>query len=78
MAGNTGNSIALAKKYVDMLDEVYALTSLTIDLDSDADMARAGANANEIVIPKLALDGLADYNRNSGYVSGDADLTWEL
>ena len=46
-------------------------------LESDATLARQGANANEIVIPKLSMDGLADYNRNSGYVNGDVELTWE-
>lgn len=71
------NSIALAKNYTAMLDEVYKLASLTSILDSDASLARAGANANEILIPKLDMSGLADYSRNSGYVGGDVNLTWE-
>lgn len=71
------NSIALSKNYVPMLDEVFALASLTSVLDSDASLARAGANANEILIPKLDMDGLADYSRNSGYTMGDVNLTWE-
>lgn len=71
------NSIALAKNYTDMLDEVYKLASLTSILDSDASLARQGANANEILIPKLDMSGLADYSRNSGYVGGDVNLTWE-
>lgn len=71
------NSIALAKNYTEMLDEVYKLASLTSILDSDASLARAGANANEILIPKLDMSGLADYSRNSGYVGGDVNLTWE-
>jgi len=71
------NSIALAKNYTAMLDEVYKLASLTSILDSDASLARAGANANEILIPKLDMSGLADYSRNSGYVGGDVNMTWE-
>ena len=71
------NSIALAKVYTDMLDEVYQQSSLTAVLESDATLSRQGANANEIVIPKLSMDGLGDYNRNSGYTNGDVDLTWE-
>ena len=71
------NSIALFKKYIDLLDEVYKVASLTSVLDSDASLARAGANANEIVIPKISMDGLANYSRNSGYVSGDVTLTNE-
>lgn len=72
-----GNSIAKFKKYIDLLDEVYKRASLTSGLDSDATLVRAGANANEIIIPKLSMDGLADYSRNSGYVSGDVTLTNE-
>ena len=71
------NSIALAKVYTNLLDEVYKNSALTAVLESDATLARQGANANEIVIPKLSMDGLADYNRNSGYVNGDVQLTWE-
>lgn len=71
------NSIALAKKYVALLDEVYKEASLTADLESDASLAQAGANTNEIVIPKLSMDGLGDYDRNSGYTKGDVSLTWE-
>lgn len=71
------NSIALSKNYTDMLDEVYKLASLTDDLTSDSSIARAGANANEIMIPKLTMDGLGDYDRNSGYTKGDVTMTYE-
>ena len=71
------NNIALAKVYTNLLDEVYQQSALTAVLESDATLARQGANANEIIIPKLSMDGLADYNRNSGYVNGDVQLTWE-
>lgn len=71
------NSIQLSKVYTNLLDEVYQNSALTAVLESDASLARAGANANEIVIPKLSMDGLADYDRNSGYVNGDVNLTWE-
>lgn len=71
------NSIALAKKYVALMDEVYKETSKTGVLESGAEMARAGANANEIVLPKIEMDGLANYSRNSGYVNGDETFTWE-
>lgn len=71
------NSIAKAKKYVPILDEVYKNASLTSVLDSDTSMAKEGANANEIVIPKISMDGLGDYSRNSGYVGGDVTFTWE-
>ena len=71
------NSIQLSKVYTNLLDEVYQKSALTADLESDASLSRQGANANEIIIPKLAMDGLADYDRNSGYVDGDVTLNWE-
>ena len=71
------NNIQLAKVYTNLLDEVYKNSALTAVLESDASLARQGANANEIVIPKISMDGLADYSRNSGYVNGDVSLTWE-
>ena len=71
------NTIQLAKTYTNLLDEVYQQSSLTAVLESDATLSRAGANANEIVIPKLSMDGLADYDRNSGYTNGNVALSWE-
>ena len=64
------NNISLFKKYVPLLDEVYKNASLTSDLDSDETLAQAGANANEIIIPKISMDGLGDYDRNSKWESG--------
>lgn len=71
------NSIELAKSYVPLLDEVYKNACLTADLDGDPALVREGANANELVIPKLSMDGLANYSRNGGYVGGDVTLTYE-
>lgn len=71
------NAITLFKKYIDMLDEVYKQSSLTAILDGDSTLVRAGANTNEIIIPKISMQGLADYSRNSGYVEGDVTLTNE-
>ena len=70
-------SIALVKTYVDKLDDVYKLASLTDVLESDASTVRQGTNANEIMFPKIDMDGLADYDRSGGYVDGDDKLTWE-
>ncbi|MBD9219064.1 MAG: hypothetical protein EGQ35_01905, partial [Clostridiales bacterium] len=71
------NSITKFKKYIDLLDEVYKNASLTSVLDGDSTLVRMGANANEIIIPKISMDGLADYSRNGGYVSGNVTLTNE-
>lgn len=70
------NTIALAKNYVPLLDEVYRNASVTSDLTGDPAMARAGANAKEIVYPQISVTGLGDYDRNSGYTQGTVDLKW--
>ncbi len=69
--------IQLSKNYTALLDEVYQAASLTSVLDSDPNTAKQGAKANEIMIPKISMDGLADYSRNSGYVNGDVSLEYE-
>ena len=51
------NLIELANAYVPMLDEVYRLASCTSDLDGAPELARQGANANELIIPMLEMDG---------------------
>lgn len=71
------NNIALFKKYIDMLDEVYQNAAVTAALESDSTLASQGANTNEIVIPKLAMDGLGNYSRNDGYVKGSVTLNHE-
>lgn len=71
------NSITLFKKYIDLLDEVYKQAAKTSVLDGDNTLVQMGANANEIIIPKISMDGLADYSRNSGYINGDVTLSNE-
>lgn len=71
------NSIALAKNYTGLLDEVYRGASVTADLVSDSSMMRAGANANEILYPQIEVTGLGDYSRNSGYTDGTVSVVWK-
>lgn len=71
------NKITTAGKFISLLDEVYRTVSLTAKLDGPEELVRQGANANELIIPMIELQGLGDYDRNSGYVSGDVTLTNE-
>ena len=71
------NSITKFKAYIDKLDTVYQQTSATSILDADADTVRMGAKAGEFLIPKMSMDGLADYSRSNGYVQGDVTITYE-
>lgn len=71
------NSITLRKQYSTMLDLVYKKSSLTSILDGPSELIREGANANEILIPKMSMQGLANYDKSSGYVNGDVTLDYE-
>ncbi len=71
------NAIALRKQYSTLLDEIYKLGSLTSVLDGPNELVKEGANANEILVPKMSMQGLANYNKQTGYVAGDVTLEYE-
>ena len=49
------NTIELAKSFVPKLDECYRLASLTSVLDGAPELAKQGANANELIIPMMSM-----------------------
>lgn len=61
------NSITLAQGYAGIIDEVYQLAATSTVLNSDRGLARPGANAKEIKVPKVSVTGLGDYSRTAGY-----------
>ena len=70
------NSIALAQKYLPILDELYKRESLTSYLDTaNSDLDWTGADTVRVF--KMTLDGLANYGRNTGFVAGSETATWE-
>lgn len=71
------NAITLAQQFVPVLDDIYKAAALTADLDGASELVRQGANANELIIPKLSMQGLGEYSRNDGYVKGDVTLVNE-
>jgi len=71
------NVIALAKKYLPLLDEIYQRSALTSILDAKPEWVRNSENANEVLIPKVTVDGLADYDKAGGFVAGSANFSWE-
>lgn len=72
-----GNVIALSKNYVPLLDQVYKKAALSSVLNTADNMVKEGNKANEILVPKISMQGLGDYSRNSGYTKGDVNLSWE-
>ena len=70
------NNITLAKKYSSFLNEVYAQSACTAALENDGQLVKEGANARELLIPAMSMDGMADYSRNNGFEKGNVNLTW--
>ena len=70
------NSIALAKEYQGILDEIYASSAKTRILDNTS-LIKPGTQANEVLIPKITLQGLGNYSKSNGFVNGDVTLAWE-
>ena len=71
------NSISTITKYIPYLDEVYKVASRSSVLDTPAEMVRETMDAKTVMVAKTSMNGLGNYDRNSGYVDGDVTLTWE-
>ena len=70
------NSIALAEKFLPILDEIYKRESLTARLDAKTKPVEFGG-VNEIKIFKTSVVGLGNYSRSTGYPAGDVTASWE-
>lgn len=68
------NSFQLAQTFLPLLDEVYKANSRTAILDSTKVEI---VNGNTIKVFKTDMDGLGNYNRNTGFVDGSVTGTWE-
>lgn len=71
-----GNTIALVDKYLPILDEIYKLGSRTAILDTANERVR-WEGAKKAYLFNTNLVGLANYDRNAGFVPGDATDGWE-
>lgn len=70
-----GNQIALAEKYLPLLDEIYMRESLTSMFETPEDRVR-WTGAKTVNLYDLDPVGLANYDRNAGFVMGDVDGSW--
>ena len=70
------NSIAYAQKYLPLLDEAYKADSKTAILDTLSDYVQF-TGANTVNIFNLNPVGMSNYDRNAGFVPGDATDGWE-
>lgn len=70
------NNIEIAELYKPMLDEIYQQEAKTAILEGDSDSVIV-SGYGEVKVAKLDMDGLGDFQRNSGYTKGTTKLTWE-
>lgn len=69
------NNISLASKFLPILDEVYKYASKSSILDTANERVRwTGAKTANIF--SINMVGLGNYNRNSGFVSGNTNGAW--
>ena len=70
------NSIALAQKFVPVIDDIYKAGSVTQILDAQTQNVDF-AGANTVKVLKVSTTGLGDYSRTTGYPKGDVTASWE-
>lgn len=69
------NSIALAAKYLPILDEIYTTESRTAILDTASERVQF-TGANTVNLFTLETMGMGNYSRNAGFVPGDVNGSW--
>ena len=71
------NAITTITKYLPLLDQVYAVASVSAILDTPNALVRETADAKTVLIAQTSMSGLGDYSRADGFVAGDLSLTWK-
>ena len=71
------NRIETVSQFIPLLDEVFATASRTNDLEGPNELVKEGANAGELIVPKISMSGLADYDRAKGYENGNVTFEYE-
>lgn len=70
------NSIALAQKYLPLLDEVYKAASKSNVLEVRPGDGIKFTGANTIELYETSTQGLGDYDRQNGFLGGDVTGIW--
>ena len=70
------NTLAVATLMQTTLDTVATQVALTGWMEANAGQIRY-SGGNEIKIPKMSLQGLANYDRDTGYTQGSVTLSYE-
>ena len=70
------NSVGLASTYLPILDEIYKADSKSAILDTAEDRVRWSNEYRTFYLFETDMGGLADYDRNNGFVRGDVTASW--
>lgn len=70
------NTFTYAKDFLPILDEVYKISSRTSILDTANERVRF-IGADTVNLYTTNMDGLGDYSRNAGFVTGSVTGAWE-
>lgn len=68
---------AYVTKFTNKLDKIIERETLTRDLNMNGELLGELNGAGEIKVAKIAMDGLADYARATGFVAGSVTTEWE-
>ena len=71
------NQINQFNQCTDLLHEVYMINAKTAVLENDTTLVKQGLNEDEICIPKIEMNGLTDYDSNTGYIQDDVSIQWQ-
>lgn len=70
------NTESYASKFVPRLDEIYKRGALTAILDTPSDLVN-WIGAKTVNLFTFSSVGMANYDRNAGYVAGNVNAGWE-
>lgn len=74
MANDLGETIVNMTRN---LDKIVTEGVLTSDLTMNGDLLGEFTGVGKIKVPKIDMDGLANYSRQDGYSAGSVDIDWE-
>ncbi|MGL5751065.1 MAG: hypothetical protein ACRCXT_11095, partial [Paraclostridium sp.] len=70
------NNLEFAKVFQSALDQQMIEEATSGWMERNSNLVKYNGG-DEVKIPKLAMQGLGDYDRANGYVAGDVTLEWE-
>lgn len=69
------NTLEYSKIFQPVLDKQIVQEATSGWMEANAGQVKYNGG-DEVKIPSMIMDGLGDYNRQTGYVDGDITLTW--